>query len=300
MQLWSRSAALILLGAIALPAQSPNSGPLVLRLPASARLLALANVGVAGRDDDVLFYNPAQLTIVRGATISAQRYAPGNASGALSTVFPFAGGGIGIGAQWLGFSTDAPSFPYAASTLHTTGASMASSAAATMGFGRAFKRTRFGLAAKVAQESAPQARSTSGFVDIGVERDFRQFFGVGVAVQNIGFEGEELTRLTVGTHAEAPLVVPLKSANPFVDVGLAAQVSVREDGWVKPAGGAELGFAWIQGYSLTFRAGWRRPEPGERPFTAGLGLNADRVRVDYALETRNGSSVAHRAGVRVR
>jgi hypothetical protein len=300
MHLSSRSVALLLLWAIALPAQAPNAGPLVLRLPASARLLALANVGVAGRDDDVLFYNPAQLTIVRGSTISAQRYAPGNASGALSTVFAFASGGIGIGVQWLGFSTDAPSFPYTASTLHTTGSSMASSAAATVGFGRTVKRTRFGLAAKIAQESAAQARSTSGFVDIGVERDFRQFFGVGFAVQNIGFEGEELTRFTVGTHAEAPLVVPLKTANPFVDVGFAAQVSVREDGWVKPAAGAELGIAWIQGYSLTFRAGSRRPEPGERPFTAGLGLNADRVRVDYALETRNGGSVAHRAGVRVR
>jgi hypothetical protein len=296
----SRSIALLLLSAAGLPAQSPSAGPLVLRLPASARVLALGNAGVAGRDDDVLFYNPAQLTIVRGSTISAQRYAPGNTSGALSTVFPFAGGGIGLGVQWLGFSTDATSFPYSASTLHTTGASTASSAAATVGFGRTFKRTRFGLAAKIAQESAPQARSTSGFVDIGVERDFRQFFGVGLAVQNIAFEGEELTRFTIGTHAEAPLVVPVKSASPFMDVGFAAQVSVREDGWVKPAAGAELGFAWIQGYSLTFRAGTRRPEPGERPFTGGLGLNADRIRVDYTVETRDGGSVAHRAGVRVR
>jgi hypothetical protein len=300
MHLRSRGATLLLLSATALPAQAPSADPLVLRLPASARLLALGNAGVAGRDDDVLFYNPAQLTVVRGATISAQRYAPGNTSGALSTVFAFAGGGIGIGVQWLGFSTDAPSFPYSASTLGSTGTITASSAAATVGFGRAFKRTRFGLAAKIAQESAPQARSTSGFLDIGVQKDFRQFFGVGFSVQNIGFEGEELTRFALGTHAEAPLVVPLKSANPFVDVGFAAQVSVREDGWVKPAGGAELGIAWIQGYSLTFRAGTRRPEPGERPFTAGLGLNADRVRVDYALETRDGGSVAHRAGVRVR
>jgi hypothetical protein len=295
-----RAATLLVLYPSAVAGQAPSAGPLVLRLPASARALALGDAGVAGRDDDVLFYNPAQLTIVRGVTVSAQRYAPGNTSGAMSTVFAFAAGGIGIGVQWVGFSTNAPGFPYSPATLHSTGPSTASSAAASVGFGRAFKGTRFGLAAKIAQESAPQARSTSAFVDIGVEKDFRQLFGVGLSVQNIGFEGEDLTRFTLGTHAEAPLVRLVKPGNPFVDVGFAAQVSVREDGWVKPAGGAELGIAWIQGYFVMLRAGTRRPEPGERPFTAGLGFNADRVRVDYALETRDAGNVAHRVGVRVR
>jgi hypothetical protein len=295
-----RAAAMLLVPVATSAAQDPTPGPLVLRLPASARALALGNAAVAGRDDDVLFYNPAQLTVVRGATVSAQRYAPGNTSGAVSTVFPFAGGGVGVGVQWLGFSTEAASFPYSAAALARRGPSTASSAAATVGFGRAFKGTRFGLAAKVAQEVAPRARATSGFVDLGVEKDFRQLIAVGLAVQNIGFEGEELTTFTLGAQAEAPLVRFVKSANPFVDAGLAAQLSVRENGWVKAAGGAELGIAWIEGYSVTLRAGTRRPEPGERPFTAGLGINADRVRLDYALETRDGGNVAHRLGVRVR
>ncbi|MFN2564763.1 MAG: hypothetical protein ABR499_07105 [Gemmatimonadaceae bacterium] len=293
------AAVIVLLSAGALAAQAPSSGPLVLRLPASARGLALGGAGVAGRDDDVLFSNPAQLAVVRGTTISAQRYAPGNASGAISTVFAFAGGGIGVGAQWLGFSTDDLNFPYSAAALQSRGSSTASSAAATVGVGRVFKGVRFGIAGKIAQESAPRARSTSGFVDLGAEKDFRQFFGVGLSVQNVAFDGKALTRFTVGTQAEAPLVL-LIPASPFIDVGLAAQVTVLHDGWLKPAGGAELGLAWIQGYSLTLRAGARRPEPGERPFTAGVGLNADRVRFDYALETREGGDVAHRVGIRVR
>jgi len=300
---WTRYAlTLLAVSAAALPAQTAQSVPLVLRLPAGARILALGNSGVAGRDDDVLFYNPAQLVIVRGSTISAQRFAPGNATGALSTVFAFAGGGIGIGAQWLGFSTETPIFPYSAASLDTTGTLTASSVAATVGVGKAFKGIRFGLAGKLAQETAPQARSTRGYFDIGLEKDFRQFFGVGLSVQNLSpfgaARGWEPTRVTLGTMAATPLVNILP-VSPFLDLALAGQVTMLHDGWLKPAGGVELGVAWLQGYALTLRAGARRPEPGERPLTAGAGLNADRVRLDYALETRERGHLAHRIGVRV-
>jgi len=304
MRSWTRGVVMLLIGsAAALPGQTPKSAPLVLQLPSGARILALGNAGVAGRDDDVLFYNPAQLALVRGSTISGQRYAPGNTAGAMSTVFAFAGGGIGIGIQWLGFSTEAASFPYSMTSLDSTGTRTASSAAATIGMGRVFKGIRVGLAGKVAQESSAQARSTSGFFDIGLEKDFFRFAGIGLSIQNISAFGDarglEPTRFTLGTMAEAPLVF-LLPVSPFIDMGLAGQVTVLHDGWIKPAGGLEVGIAWIQGYSVTLRAGARRPEPGERPMTAGVGFNADRVRFDYALETRDRDNVAHRIGVRVR
>src|SRR5262245_19424497 len=57
-------AALILLACAwpaAAAAQAPSTPPLVLHLPSSARTMALGNAWVAGRDAEVLFYNPAQL-----------------------------------------------------------------------------------------------------------------------------------------------------------------------------------------------------------------------------------------------
>lgn len=292
--------------AIAVPAiaaaQTPTSVPLVLRLPASTRMLALGNSGVAGRDDDVIFYNPAQLQVVRGWSLSGQRYAPGNTSGAVSTVMAFAGGGIGVGAQWIGLSTDASGATLTASSVDSLGSRTASSSAATVAFARSLFGMRLGIAAKVAQESAPTLRSANGYFDLGVEKDFFQFLGVGLAIQNIpgfGVRGFEETRLTLGAMGEAPLVFVLP-VSPFIDAALAGQVSVTRDGWVKPSGGAELGVTWIQGYSVAVRAGARRPEPGEQPFTAGAALNVDRVRIDYALETRVGGELAHRVGVRVR
>lgn len=287
----------------ALSAQTPSSLPLVLRLPASARYLALGNAGVASRDDDALFYNPAELTTVRGTSVSAQRYWPGNTSGAFSTVLAFWGGGLGIGGQWLGYSTNATGLPISAASLDSAGTQTASSMAATLGFARTIKGLRVGIATKVAQESAPSARNTSGFVDIGIDKGTR-FASFAFAIQNVSTFGVSRTlepaRATLGAMTELALAQYIKGASPFVDIGLASQVSVLEDGWIKPSGGVELSYVWIQGYGLTLRGGARRPEPGERPMTAGATLTADRIRFDYALETREGDNLSHRIGVRVR
>src|SRR3954453_7637722 len=51
-------------------AQSRPFLPIVLRVPASTRMLALGDAGVAGRDDDVVFYDPAQVAVARGTSVS--------------------------------------------------------------------------------------------------------------------------------------------------------------------------------------------------------------------------------------
>lgn len=286
-----------------LDAQTPNTLPVVLRLPASARYLAIGNTGVASRDDDALFYNPAELVQVRGTSVSAQRYWPGNTSGAFSTVLAFWGGGLGIGGQWLGYSTNASGLPVSAASLDSAGTRTASSMAATLGFAKTFKGLRIGVATKVAQESAPNARSTSGFFDLGVDKGTR-FASYALAIQNVSTFGVsrmlEPARATLGAMTELSLAQYIRGASPFIDIGAASQLSVLEDGWLKPSGGVELSYNWIQGYALTVRGGARRPEPGERPLTAGATLTADRIRFDYALETREGDNLSHRIGVRVR
>ena len=49
------------------------------------------------------------------------------------------------------------------------------------------------------------------------------------------------------------------------------------------SGGAELGYSWLDGYSVALRAGARRPLPARQPFTAGAGFTMDRLSIDYAL-----------------
>ena len=66
--------------------------------PPGARTLGMGNIGVASRDDDVLFFNPAQLVVARRVSAprssGTRRRARG---GTLSTVTRFNDGGVGIG-----------------------------------------------------------------------------------------------------------------------------------------------------------------------------------------------------------
>src|SRR5690242_1686621 len=66
---------------------------------ASTRGLAMGNANLAGRDDDVIFYGPAQLAVARGTSVAVERYLDGLASGTAATTSRLASGGIGVGAQ---------------------------------------------------------------------------------------------------------------------------------------------------------------------------------------------------------
>ena len=61
--------ALLALFAGRLPAQCV---PLRLPIGASTRGIAMADANTAGRDDDVIFYGPAQLAIARGTSACGQ------------------------------------------------------------------------------------------------------------------------------------------------------------------------------------------------------------------------------------
>src|SRR5437764_13749369 len=65
----------------------------------STRALAMGDANLAGRDDDVIFYGPAQLAVARGTSVAAERYFDGLAGGTVATTQRLASGGIGVGAQ---------------------------------------------------------------------------------------------------------------------------------------------------------------------------------------------------------
>ena len=93
------------------PLQAQSSGdpsraeaPLVLRLPASARLAAMANAGLAANDGDALLYNPGMLNGARGTAISLQRYGSFGRAGSMGTVTQIGSLNLGIGAQFVDWS----------------------------------------------------------------------------------------------------------------------------------------------------------------------------------------------------
>src|SRR3954464_1685876 len=72
---------------------SGTRGPLILLLPSGARSLALGNTGIASRDDQVIFFNPAPLAIANGFSASGEYLSNSAGAGTLSAVTRFNGNG---------------------------------------------------------------------------------------------------------------------------------------------------------------------------------------------------------------
>jgi hypothetical protein len=289
---------------------SPHPG-LILRLSASARTLGMGNVGVTGRDDDVLFYNPAQLVAARGTSLSVEQFSTISRVGALSSVGRFSTGGIAIGAAFADFRAPGGAYPIERADLVAGGPNFGSSANLAVGIGQVIKRTRIGLAVKYIDERIGTARNSTVAADIGVARDFFNT-AFGLAVQNIGgpfgtmhvlLDPSSSSRTRIEPAHAMPVRVTLGAGRSLpmgeFDVTATAAVSYLHEGFVAPAAGGEIGYSWLDGYSIVARAGARRPERGESPFTGGAGFVMDRLAIDYAIEGVAGRT-AHRFGVRIR
>jgi len=284
-------------------AQAPASGPLLLLVPATPRTAALGNAWVAGRDQDVLFYNPAQLIGARqGLDVSITQHGGQGTTWGLGSVY--AGGKwsltLGWGAAFANYSPNAETlYPYGTDVLLNNGPADGLSALVAVGGAITYKGFRLGGSVKYAADhiTMPSGASAASIdehawvADVGVARNM--FGGVGAAsIQN----------LRSGSYAGEPrLDLPrqvllgwsrIKQAGPL-DLGIYTQVLVR-DGWVSPGGGLEVVYGWIEGYNVALRVGGRRPDAGpEQPVTLGGAFTADRVTVEYGVQFFEGGRAAH-------
>jgi hypothetical protein len=315
-----RAALLLALLAKPIRAQSGLYAPLVLQLPASTRMLAMGNMGVAGRDDDVLFANPAQLVVARGTSLSGERYSSTSSGLALSSASAFNNGGIAVGVSLVDYDSPFGTFPSNRETMRVAGPGTGLSVNAALGIAQVVKSIRVGGAVKYVEDDLPNVRASRGVVDVGLAKDMWRYYTVALAVQNIG-AGTSMPceivvqsvdcshSLSTGFRPGSTVVpMPIRTtlgiagaapAGEFDLVGTAGVSVLRKD-FVIPAGGAEIGYSWLDGYNIALRAGARRPLTGEGPFTVGAGFRMDRLFIDYALETLSNSRVAHRVGLRVR
>jgi hypothetical protein len=271
--------------------------PVILRMPAGPRTLALGNTGVASRDDEAIFFNPALLVNATGFSASGERLAPRAGTGAVSAVTRYGRGGIGIGMRFVSYQTSDGFFPATRASMLEQGAP-GGSLEAVVAYAQTIKGFRAGISGKFAEEYSAGARVSAPMADVGLSRDFfRTTFGL--AVQNIGADeriGADRMKLPLKTTLGAALTRPV---GPY-DIGATAAVSLLRDDFVQPSGGVELNYSWLSGYNIALRVGARRALPGEDPLTAGAGFTRDRVSIDYAVETLGDSRFGHRIGLRVR
>jgi hypothetical protein len=289
-------------------AQAPPTAPLVLTQPSSARVAALAGAWVAGRDQDVIFHNPAQLIGARtDFSVSLARY--GEQANMMSMSSAYSGGKLGFtlgwGVQMINFravnggvppfTTDI--FRTDETLLHLRPSTDAQSLAATVGGAILYKNFRIGASAKYASDRAITNQHTL-LADVGVARNF---WGGTLAVA-----GQNLGTNTLGSLGVAKLPRQIaggfsksQSAGPL-DLGVFTQVSHRT-GWNSAAAGLEAGYSWIEGMSVTGRIGIRRPETkSEKPVSLGGALTADRLTLEYAMQMFDNNKFSHVVTIRWR
>ena len=276
----------------------------------------MADANTAGRDDDVIFYGPAQLAIARGTSASVERYSDRLVGGAMSTVSRIASVGVGIGAQIIEGRNEAQcklvSLGPGGLFVFSPAPRNVSRMLAVIGAAQTFKKFRLGASAKYAGAQAGDEQTSRVMLDAGVSRDMSlgDFIPltVALAVQNIGTSAADTVQLNTPLRA----ALGLASGGPVgpLDLGIAAQLAVERNdtldlfkhGRMIPALGGELGYAWLDGYDIAVRVGERGAptRTNQSHFTFGVGLVLDRVSIDYAAEGQLGPRFAHRIGVRLR
>lgn len=307
---------------VALPAyaQAPDTGPLVLRIPATPRTAALGDAWVAGRDQDVLFYNPAQLIGARtGLDVSIAQPGPSGTMATLGSVYAAGRWSLtlGWGVQAIRFDADtAAPYPYSPDVLLSEGSTDAFSALFAVGGAFVHKNVRVGVAGKYVLESSPPGTAIPGrpwqhrgaFVfDVGVARNLWGGVIAG-SIQNLGSESDNADDGDDDEEGDEDLAVPsrllvgwstTRQAGPL-DLGIFTQIG-RRDGWTSAGAGLEVGYSWIQGYNVALRVGARRPETkAEHPVAFGLVFTADRLTIEYAVRFFEGGRTANGVTIRWR
>jgi hypothetical protein len=290
-------ALLVLVPAIVI-GQGTNTGPLAAKLSASARTLALGDIGVAGRDDDVIFYNPAQLVVARGTSFSLARLSPTARGGTMSTNLRLGSGAIGFGTNYLEYQRPAI-YPVSRNEVLGPEAVVGSSLLGVVGYAQTYKGVRIGAAAKYAVDADATDRYRNIYGDVGVGRDFGRYT-TALSVQNLG---SALQRgvVTIKVPTTATFGVATARALGPLDGLATAGVSYSKEDEVTVGGGAEIAWSWLSGYNVAMRAGAHQArQDGDTEIMGGVGFTADRMTFDVTAERLPGNRAGYRAGIRIR
>jgi len=303
-------AALLLLAAAPLAAQSgarAENAPILLRLPAGTRALALGNAGVAVADPDAVHYNPAQLATGRGIIFGLQGYGGEGVQGSYAHALAAGAGGLGIGVQYLDFAQPCAAcvgdVPGSAADLTRDGPLRASALAATVGYARQLFGVRVGVAGKYVEQRAGGTRDGLLAADVGVGYALGAI-SVGLAVQNLG----PSMRLPGGVY-DLPRRISAGAAFsglPFGPIDLSASAAIAhvadaDDGDLVAGGGVEVAWSWLDGHSVAGRVGLKsKTEQGDSPLTLGAAFTRDRITIEYAFQPLEQVDDSHRIGLRLR
>jgi len=290
-------------GVGAAQSRAEGYGAIVLEAPASVEAAAYGNAPyLFGGGADLLFYSPALIGRADGMAAGLHRY---GSEGTLATLAAKGTVGLGdfaVGLQYLRYDViGVPQTPDLQRMLVSPDGSPATEFAASLGYARElFGLFDAGFVAKYLELQVPRGMDRVVLLDLGVAREMGPAI-VSLAVRNLGpdasvrLQGLELpAQLALGISTESFEVGEL-------DMFFTSQIARRRDGEIIAAGGVEVSYWPVQGYTFRLRAGLQRVAEDERsPFTFGLAFTGDALTVEYAFQAFDMDGNAHRFGLTFR
>ncbi|HEY2824133.1 MAG TPA: hypothetical protein VGI83_01165, partial [Gemmatimonadales bacterium] len=167
--------AAVLLALAANASAQTGSAPLILRLPAGARSMALGDAYVTGSGAEELFYNPARLSSGMGSMIALGAYGSNGKIGTLGTTLAVAGNfTAGFGARYLDYQAQsgAPGEP---GDLTAPGTVQSTSLAATFGLQHNVLGFQMGGSVTYVAEHRPDARNGAATWTVGLTQNVGVF-----------------------------------------------------------------------------------------------------------------------------
>ena len=278
-------------------------GALVLEAPASVEAAAYGNAPyLFGGGADLLFYAPALIARADGMASGLQRY---GSEGTLATLAGTGSVGLGdfaVGLQYLRYNgRGIGPGPDLQGVAATPDGSPVTEFAASLGYARElFGVFGAGIVAKYLELQFARGMDRAIVLDVGVAREFGPTM-VSLTARNLGSDLE-----LHGRGVRIPTQLALGVSTERFEVGeldmfLTSQLLRRRDGEIIPAGGVELSYWPVQGYTFRLRAGLQRVVEDERsPFTFGFAFTGDALTVEYAFQAFDVDGNAHRLGLSFR
>jgi hypothetical protein len=298
----------LLLSSALSPLDAQNAGMLVLESPAGTEAMAYGNAPYLwSSSPSLVFYAPALLERTAGAVVGFQRYASEGTLASAAASGDVLGGGFAIGAQYMRYGLDG-GFPQdrdMQSVALTRGEIGVTEFVGSIGYARTLFGIRAGAALKYVEQSANRTRESSASVDLGLAKDVGPIM-ISLAGRNLGGD----LKLSPGPTDPQPIEVQLPrqfiaglssqdfEVGPF-DMAATTQVTRRRDGQYIPAGGVEVAYWPVAGYTFHLRGGLQRVSGDARsPFTLGGAFTGDAITIEYAYQAFDERGNAHRIGLR--
>ena len=297
------------------PTSAQEVGMLVLEAPASIESAAYGNTPYFFSDEaGLLFYSPALIEQSTGVATGFQRYGTEGTLTTLSGAGTGLGGGFAAGFQYMSYDTplsflkerDLQSFTF------TQGEHGVTEFAGSIGYARTVLGVHTGVALKYLQQIVDSNQDQTWAADFGLAKEVGRTM-ISLTAKNLGSDLKivehlcaacDPTELLVTHDLELPTqIVAGVSVEQFevgeFDMILTSQIMRRRDGEFIPAGGVEVSYWPVQGYTFRIRTGLQRVTEEDRsPFTVGAAFTGDNITIEYAFQSFDERGSAHRFGLR--